>query len=201
MSAPRDTDEAPSTRDVIVDDEEDLMLSRGFEGFSFQDVAGRVGIRKASIYHHFPSKEDLGVAILERSRERAVRHRSRNGGDPMARSEAQFRFFERLLAEGDRVCIGGSLAVGFDRLPERMRDLLARMTMERQQALAEALAEGQRRGLVRQDADPADQAALAAATLQGARQMARVLKRPEHFHAAVRRLRAALLAVPARPDA
>jgi TetR/AcrR family transcriptional repressor of nem operon len=43
----------------------ELLLSRGYNGFSYQDLSERLSIRKASIHHHFPSKEDLGLVLLD----------------------------------------------------------------------------------------------------------------------------------------
>jgi len=45
-----------------------LIMRRGYNGFSYADLAERFGIRKASIHHHFPSKVDLVVAVLEQGR-------------------------------------------------------------------------------------------------------------------------------------
>jgi AcrR family transcriptional regulator len=54
------------TRERILDAAEALFADRGFEGTALRDVAGRVGIRTPSLYNHFPSKEALYAAVLER---------------------------------------------------------------------------------------------------------------------------------------
>ena len=46
----------------------ELLLTRSFTSFSYQDLSDRLGIRKASIHHHFPTKDDLLVALTERYR-------------------------------------------------------------------------------------------------------------------------------------
>ena len=184
---------APSTREALLDAAEDLLLTRGWNGFSYADLAARIGIRKASIHHHFPMKEDLGIAVLERGRERARRQRLHPDADPLERFERQVRHFERLLAEGDRVCIGGSLSVGFDALPERLRAAFNDVTEERQRWLEQMFRDGQAAGRFRVDALPAEQAALMAAALQGGLQLARILRRPAPFRQAVRQLRASVL--------
>ena len=40
--------------------------ARGYGGLNFRDLAAEVGIKAASIYHHFPSKADLGAAVARR---------------------------------------------------------------------------------------------------------------------------------------
>lgn len=56
---------AVGTRDALVQAAENLMRTKGYAAFSYADLADIIGIRKASIHHHFPTKEDLGIAIVE----------------------------------------------------------------------------------------------------------------------------------------
>jgi TetR/AcrR family transcriptional repressor of nem operon len=61
------TDHARSnTADEILDLAETLIQARGCNAFSYQDIADKLGIRKASIHYHFPSKSDLGISVIER---------------------------------------------------------------------------------------------------------------------------------------
>lgn len=50
----------------IVDVAQDLIQEVGYNGFSFEHISQAVGMRKASIHHHFGSKADLGVAVVQR---------------------------------------------------------------------------------------------------------------------------------------
>jgi len=54
---------APDTATRILDTAERLVQSRGYNGFSYADIAERVGITKASLHHHFETKATLGQAI------------------------------------------------------------------------------------------------------------------------------------------
>ncbi len=54
-----------ATREKLLAEAEVLVRQRGWSGFSYADLAGAVGLRKASIHHHFPVKEDLGMALIE----------------------------------------------------------------------------------------------------------------------------------------
>lgn len=54
-----------NTRQALLDAASELVRARGYAGFSYADLAERVGIRKASIHHHFPAKDDLGLALVE----------------------------------------------------------------------------------------------------------------------------------------
>jgi TetR/AcrR family transcriptional regulator, cholesterol catabolism regulator len=59
-----------SGRDRILDEAERLFRTRGYHTVTMRDIAGEVGIRQASLYYHFPSKEQLFVAVTERMLER-----------------------------------------------------------------------------------------------------------------------------------
>ena len=53
------------TREKLLDAADEFLRARSFAGFSFQDLARTVGIKKGSVYHHFETKEALVVAVLE----------------------------------------------------------------------------------------------------------------------------------------
>ena len=63
------TSRAPGTAEKILDVSERLVQLRGYNAFSYADVAKAVGIRKASLHHHFATKADLGRALVVRYRE------------------------------------------------------------------------------------------------------------------------------------
>jgi AcrR family transcriptional regulator len=55
-----------SRREEILDEATKLFAERGYEGTSMADLAEKVGLRKASLFHHFASKEVLYAAVLAR---------------------------------------------------------------------------------------------------------------------------------------
>ncbi|HEY2515925.1 MAG TPA: TetR/AcrR family transcriptional regulator [Polyangiaceae bacterium] len=59
-----------SRREEILDEATQLFAERGYEGTSMADLAEKVGLRKASLFHHFASKEVLYAAVLARLIER-----------------------------------------------------------------------------------------------------------------------------------
>ena len=50
----------------ILDIAEFRMRKSGYNAVSFRDIAGEMGIKSASLHYHFPKKEDLGIALVQR---------------------------------------------------------------------------------------------------------------------------------------
>jgi TetR/AcrR family transcriptional regulator, cholesterol catabolism regulator len=59
-----------SGRNRVLDEAERLFRTRSYNAVTMRDIACEVGIRQASLYYHFPSKEQLFVAVTERLFER-----------------------------------------------------------------------------------------------------------------------------------
>src|SRR3954454_13730435 len=79
------------TAERILDSAERLVQSRGFNGFSYADVAAELGVTKASLHYHFPSKAELGEALISRYTERfadALAAIDSRGAGPADRLEA-----------------------------------------------------------------------------------------------------------------
>jgi len=196
MSATVPAAEAPM-RQRILDLAEELLLSRGYEGFSYQDIADAIGIRKASIHHHFASKEDLGSAIVERSRIRLAEARG-----PVVEDAARirklldnyFRFFERLAEEGKKLCLGGRLAADQMVLPEAVRVPHRAFLGDNETWLTELMRAGQKTGVITRAQSAADLALLLRATIQGAVQIARSSGSVDPYRRIVRQLKQQLLA-------
>ncbi len=111
----------------ILDAAERLVRARGFDGFSYGDLEAEIGIRKASIHHHFPSKAELGLALTARYRGQVV---GKLGAVAARRTRAADRLAEYLdlyreaLAGGEQVCLCVALSAGRDSLnPDTLAEL------------------------------------------------------------------------------
>src|ERR1700712_4539410 len=81
----------------------DLIAERGYFGFSYADLAEVVGIRKASIHHHFPTKTDLAIALLRSYEERygvALQAILAGTDDGMARLRAYAGMYRQGVEKG-----------------------------------------------------------------------------------------------------
>ncbi len=113
----------PGTRGRILDAAERLVQSRGFNGFSYADVASELGVTKASLHYHFPSKAELGEALIARYTERFVAALGQIDADglaPAAKLAAYAALYAQVLRE-ERMCLCGMLAAEYETLPAPMR--------------------------------------------------------------------------------
>ena len=60
-----------TTSEKILDTAQSLVVAGGYNGFSYADISDAVGIRKASIHHHFPTKAELVQVLVDRYTQRA----------------------------------------------------------------------------------------------------------------------------------
>ncbi len=64
-----------ATREDILSLADRLIRSKGFNAFSYADISGIMEIRNAAIHYHFPTKEDLGIQVINREIERMNRRK------------------------------------------------------------------------------------------------------------------------------
>lgn len=180
------------TREAILEVAKELLQTRGFNAFSYQDIADRVGIRKASIHYHFPGKEELGVALVDRFR-RGGRAWARNlaaqGASPREKLEAFFSYYRDMARQGREICAYGILSADYNALPDGMRASIQDFLEDHIRWLTDVLAAGREAGAFRTAGTPEDQALLVASAIQGAVQIARTAGDPRRYEASVDQLR------------
>jgi TetR/AcrR family transcriptional repressor of nem operon len=182
------------TRDKLLVQAERLVRMRGYAGFSYADLAKAVGIRKASIHHHFPTKEDLGLALVEVYGERydhALQEIRRSTDDGLKRIEAYADLYLHGLRE-EQGCLAAALATELGILPDRIRDGVAEFFRRHVAWLRRVLSEGRANATIGKDVTPAQHARMIIATLEGALLMERLLGGPAGFKDTLSALRKSL---------
>jgi TetR/AcrR family transcriptional regulator, transcriptional repressor for nem operon len=108
----------------IIDAGRQLIMRRGYSGFSYADIAEAIDIRKASIHHHFPAKTDLVIAILDEWREAFeadVASLEESGADALVQLRAYIGHWERCIADDSApFCVAGMLGAELPSLPEEV---------------------------------------------------------------------------------
>lgn len=180
----------------ILDVAERLVQVRGFNGFSYADVAAELGVTKASLHYHYPGKAELGEALINRYATRfadALVSIDAEGSDVPAKLAAYAGLYAGVLRE-QRMCLCGMLAADYETLPQAMRAAVVRFFDENGVWLERVLEQGTTQGTVRYEGSARDAAQLIISTLEGAMLVARPYGDPERFQAAAARLLASLTA-------
>jgi len=166
------------------------LLERGYNATGIQDLLVATSVPKGSFYHHFASKEDFALQVVDRylADVHGLLEQSLSDSDraPLERVRS---FFERLLALyasqgylGSLIgLLGQELAAvntAFRRRMEGAYDGLARR-------LADALEEARRRGDLPDEVDPLQTANLMLDSWEGAAARSRLLRSPAPLEAAM----------------
>jgi TetR/AcrR family transcriptional regulator, transcriptional repressor for nem operon len=179
-------DEGTAAR--ILDAAERLVQERGFNGFSYADIAGELGITKAALHYHFAGKADLGLALIARYASRfaealaAIDAAGAVAPGPALRLAEYAALYLRVIQDG-RMCLCGMLAAEYLTLPPPMREAVAAFFDENEAWLEKVLAEGRADGSLRLPGTAREAARMVIAALEGAMLTARPYADAERFRA------------------
>jgi TetR/AcrR family transcriptional regulator, transcriptional repressor for nem operon len=138
------------TAEQILDLAEGLIQTRGYSAFSYQDIADGLGIRKASIHYHFPSKTDLGIAVVDRYIARFDTALTEIADDASKSSMAMLDLYVQpylqFASTPDRVCLCGALAGEMLAIPPELRARVDHFFRTHQLWLTRILERGVTRG-------------------------------------------------------
>jgi TetR/AcrR family transcriptional repressor of nem operon len=194
MPAKRDSTETNDTAARILDIGERLVQVRGFNGFSYADIAQALEVTKASLHYHFPSKAELGRRLMERYEAafaEALRGIDASGGSARAKLERYARIYAGVLRD-DRMCLCGMLASDYATLPKAMKEAVKHFFDENERWLAAVLEAGRSAGELEFEGPARDAARVIVGSLEGAMMLARSYGEPARFDTAAERLLASL---------
>lgn len=162
-----------------LDATEGLLQKRGYGGFSMDDIATLIGIKKPSLFHHFSTKAELVAFVVLRYtnkfREELLRIK---GALPTApeRLVAYNELFTRTFQNERRLCVCGMLGAESDSLPGDVTDAVERFFRVNLDWLSEVMADGQQAGSVRQKQSALDLASAFLASLEGSMVLGRGMR-------------------------
>lgn len=185
--APSDDGDTPSR---ILDSAEGLVQVRGFNGFSYADVAAELDLTTASLHYHFPGKSELGRALIARYATRfndALAQIDAAGEAAPARLEGYAQLYADVL-RAHRMCLCGMLAAEYETLPEPMRDAVIGFFDENEAWVEGVLAAGREEGTLTFAGEPREAAQQIVSALEGAMLVARPYGDVDRFETAARRL-------------
>jgi TetR/AcrR family transcriptional regulator, transcriptional repressor for nem operon len=193
MTASRGNDDT-GTATRILDVAERLVQVRGFNGFSYADIAAELHITKAALHYHFAGKADLGAALITRY---ASRFANALAGVDAGRGEASDKltgyadlYLQVLRAR--KMCLCGMLAAEYQTLPPPMQDAVIEFFDRNETWLEGVLEQGRRDGSLQFAGSARDTARMIVGGLEGAMLVARPYGDIARFQVAAANLLAGL---------
>jgi TetR/AcrR family transcriptional regulator, transcriptional repressor for nem operon len=178
------------TSERILDIAERLMQVRGYNGFSYADVAATLHLTKASLHYHFPSKAELGRRLMERYTENFLAALAKiNETAPSAAEKLQryVSIYADVLAN-NRMCLCGMLAAEYATLPKTVRSEVTRFFDANEAWLTNTLEQGRQQKDLKLVGPSREAARLLIAALEGAMMLARSYGDAGRFDRAAQRL-------------
>jgi TetR/AcrR family transcriptional regulator, transcriptional repressor for nem operon len=179
---------APPTASAtaILDAAERLAQTLGYNGFSYADIAAQLGVTKASLHYHFPTKAELGRALIERYRANfaaALEEIDQQAGGANEKLQQYVGLYNSVLSN-ERMCLCGMLAAEYATLPAPMQQGLKLFFDANERWLTAVLEDGLGAGTF-WFSEPANQRArVLLGALEGAMLVARSYGNPRRFQVA-----------------
>ena len=165
------------TREKILELGENLILTKGYNAFSYQDISTELGIKNAAVHYYFPTKENLGTSILKTNIQRfeeMVENMHSRGFDEWRQLDSFIKIYIKSHRE-QKVCIVGSLSPDLNTLSESTKLELIRMTELIHTWLTDLLSTGKEKKLFAFKEEPQQKAMLIFSSLVASLQLSRVL--------------------------
>jgi TetR/AcrR family transcriptional repressor of nem operon len=101
-----------------------FLQCQGYNGFSYNDISKKLGIKNSSIHYYYPKKEDLVAALLEETRKnlaKSIAQIVESGGSAREQLQYYFDYALKEFDEGKSICPPGSVILNFEELPEEVK--------------------------------------------------------------------------------
>ena len=198
MRSTGSTSKTISTAEKILDTAQSLIVAGGYNGFSYADIAAAIGIRKASIHHHFPTKAELVAALVDRYRRQVdagLKFLREQSSSPAEQLQAYLNYWQACIRDASLpFCVCAMLAGEMQMLPEEVASRVRGHFQNLADWLKSVLQAGATQGEFQLSSRPADEAQLLMASVHGAMLSARAFSDPGLFGAIVTLRMTSLLA-------
>ncbi|MER8409824.1 TetR/AcrR family transcriptional regulator [Mesorhizobium sp. M1342] len=174
-----------STSEKILDVAQSLIVAGGYNGFSYADISAAIGIRKASIHHHFPTKAELVSVLVDRYRRQAeVGLESLRGelSSPAEQLQSYMNYWRTCIRDASpSFCVCAMLAGEMQMLPEEVASRVRAHFQNLAGWLTSVLRAGMEQDLFRLNNRPEEEAQMLMASVHGAMLSARAFSDPGLF--------------------
>jgi TetR/AcrR family transcriptional repressor of nem operon len=174
-----------STSEKILDVAQSLIVAGGYNGFSYADISAAIGIRKASIHHHFPTKAELVAVLVDRYRRQAeagLKSLREQFSSPSEQLQSYSEFWQTCIRDASQsFCVCAILAGEMQMLPEEVASRVRAHFDNLAKWLTSVLQAGVEQDVFRLNKRPADEAQMLMASVHGAMLSARAFGDPALF--------------------
>ena len=174
---------------------QELVQAKGYNAFSFHDIAQRLGIKSASIHYYFPAKSDLGKALMQHYRQDFINELTRIdliANSTMEKLDKFTQLFLNPLQPNNNMCLCGMFASDIATMPEEISNEVRLFFNECEEWLTATLRAGQKSGEIMINNKPENTAQFIFAVMEGAMLSARTFADTERFKSITAEVIAAL---------
>lgn len=172
--------EGEFTKERLLEEATKLVHDKGFRATSLSDLLTAAGVKKGTLYYHFPGKDDLGLAVLQRAKTKFLTTLDEVLTAPTPAGSLQ-RFLEFVL-ERHRGrgfvggCLFGNTALEMSDVNARYADSVSQLFRQWTDRIAAVVRAGQEAGQFRRDIPPGDLAKVIVSTVEGGIMISRLQK-------------------------
>jgi TetR/AcrR family transcriptional repressor of nem operon len=174
-----------TTSEKILETAQALVMAGGYNGFSYADISDAIGIRKASIHHHFATKAELVAVLVDRYTQHAqasLKSLSAQVPSPLDQLQAYLGYWQTCILDASQpFCVCAMLASEMQMLPEDVASHVRAHFRNLADWLASVLKAGAEQGQFRLNNLPEEEAQILMASVHGAMLSARALGEPNVF--------------------
>lgn len=179
------------TKDNIIQVAETIILKKGFKALSYKNISDKISIQKVLIYEHFTSKDEIGKAVIQKSRLNFIEwcdFINISNLKPVEKLNEFFASYRSLLDDGNKICLAGILGTELNDLPQVIINELRMYYKERQNWLQKLLSEGLTDGTLTLNASLEEESIFILSSLQGGLQITRTNDDKDIFFTICRQL-------------
>lgn len=178
----KETSASKTTREELLKWAQEFLQSRGPAGFSFQDLADRLKIKKASIHYHFKTKNELFKVLIEKYRSSFLTWtESVESLSAPGKWQGFVELYRRFIQDKRRLCPSGAMSLELSELPAPLRQQLCDFQIEQRVWIEKMILQGQKEGFFMDQIHPRSAAILIGSALQGSLQIAKLHDSPVVF--------------------
>lgn len=187
----------PDTRERLIDAAYRLALRKGFDRTAVREVIAEADVQRGSLYHYFPGKSDLGLAVLDRDRSAFMAMLDSSLSPARDPAGALKAFFDAALKKHRKTgfvggCLWGNTALEMSDTNPAYAKLVAQVFDAWHAKVEDVIRRGQDQGEFRTDVAAGDLARLVVACIEGGIMLSRLTKDEAPLRACLTSIRALL---------